>query len=55
MPDTDLPRRLAQSYSALAIARADTLGFGFHRTRHYLFGHVDGGGLAGLLAFSVET
>jgi hypothetical protein len=28
---------------------------GFHKTRHYVFGRVAGGGLAGVVTFSVET
>ncbi len=34
---------------------AHTGGGTFHKTRRYVFGRVPGGGLAGLVAFSVET
>jgi len=34
---------------------AHTDGGTFHKTRRYVFGRVPGGGLAGLVAFSVET
>jgi Nuclease A inhibitor-like protein len=67
-PDVGNDPDAAAAYAALhAIMRTSTSGrlqaitarapesLPFHKTRHYVLGRVPGGGLAGILALSVET